>query len=345
MLPGLGMSGRSLDEDKQFLQLQLQAIFDNSYDALMLFDSEKKNIVRVNQRALEMFEMDESTLVGRKGIDLHKIYPSEQYLQKIRLDLLTAGSHQSEVLYKTGRGNEFWGSLSVRAINISGKKYQMIRITDITTSHQVNEKLKASLQEKEVLLAEIHHRVKNNLAVISGLLGLQSTYISDEQARKLFAESRDRIHSMALIHDKLYQHESFAQINFCVYINDLVHHIRSSYLSEEKNIEFLITCKDIFLDIKNAVPCGLILNELITNACKHAFPDRTEGEIRIVCTRMGEKFTMMVADNGIGFELEPALEKSDSLGLTLINALAGQLNGDVKTTCHDGTAFYLAFEV
>jgi two-component sensor histidine kinase len=289
--------------------------------------------------------MTEEQLVGRFGLDLHKNYPSEKERAEMRLAIAGTGTYQSEVLYKTGKGNEFWGSLALREISIRGSKFHIVRVTDITAQHESNEKVKSALHEKEVLLAEIHHRVKNNLAVVSGLLGLQATYVKDEQARSLFEESRSRIHSMAIIHDKLYQHETFATIDFSSYINDLVSHIKKLYNNIGTKVSFEIVCNDIYLDIKNAVPCGLILNELISNSFKHAFPGREEGLVKIVCTRMGERFTMMVSDDGVGYDMDKALQNPTSLGLTLISALAGQVNGNLKTTFHQGTAFYLSFEV
>jgi PAS domain S-box-containing protein len=333
-----------LDVDNMFLQLQLRAIFDSSYDALFLVDNEKRRIIKVNRRATELFEMSENDLMGKYGLDLHKNTPQEKELNEIRSSLATAGQYQSEILYGTGKGNEFWGAIAIRQITIRAKKYQVVRITDITEQHEINERLKSSLHEKEILLAEIHHRVKNNMAVISGLLGVQSSYVKDEQARTLFEESRNRIHSMALIHDKLYQHEAFAKIDFCAYIGDLVSYIRSSYDPGTSDITFSVSCNDIYLDIKQAVPCGLILNELISNAYKHAFKDKEKGEIKVACTKMGERFTMMVSDNGKGFDLMTALEAPSSLGLTLINGLIEQVSGAVKGSHHDGTAFYLSFE-
>lgn len=334
-----------LDTDNLFLQHQLRAIFDNSHDALFLVEAAERKIIKANKRAAELFETTEADLIGKQGIDFHKRPLTADELHIIRWTIANTGAYYSETLYKTEKGNEFWGSIAIKQITIAGKKYQMVRITDITDRYQTNEKLIASLQEKEILLAEIHHRVKNNMAVISGLLGIQSSYVKDEQAKKLFEESRNRIHSMALIHDKLYQHETFAKIDFCAYINDLVTYIKDSYDPGKATVKFDSTCNDIFLDIKYAVPCGLILNELISNAYKHAFEGREEGEIKIVCTKMGERFTMMVSDNGIGYDIETALEKPASLGLTLINGLVGQVNGQVKTTSHQGTSFYLSFEV
>lgn len=335
-----------LDNTNLFLQYQLKAIFDNSHDAIFLADTNKREIIKANHRAVELFEVNsENDLIGKFGLDLHKNKLSETELHQIRFALKSSGYYQGEVLYKTAKGNQFWGALAITIININSKNYQAVRITDITTQYEISAKLKSSLHEKEILLAEIHHRVKNNMAVISGLLGLQSSYIENEQAKKLFEECRNRIHSMALIHDKLYQHETFAKIDFGAYINDLVNHIKESYNPTNSEIKFSIVCNEIYLDIKHAVPCGLILNELISNAYKHAFKGREKGEIKIVCTKMGEKFTMMVSDNGFGFDMENELIDPKSLGLTLIQALVGQISGSVKTTFHDGTAFYISFEV
>ena len=335
---------RTLDADKLFLENQLAIIFDNSFDAIFLVDAKARKIIKANQRAAELFEMDSTDdLYGIMGIGFHKEVASEEFINNMQLSLISTGKFEAEILYKTKKGGEFWGALAIRMINIKGSSYQSVRVTDITPKKKVEQQVQAALKEKEVLLAEIHHRVKNNLAVISGLLGLQASYLEDEQVKKLFEESRNRIHTMALIHDKLYQYEALAKINFCAYINDLVDHIKESYMISE--IHFSVTCNDIFLDIKNAVPCGLILNELISNACKHAFVGVKEGEIKIVCTKMGEKFTMAVSDNGVGFDMESALKKPNSLGLTLISALSDQVGGSVKTSHDHGTAFYISFEV
>ncbi|MCW3104741.1 MAG: hypothetical protein JWO09_3181 [Bacteroidetes bacterium] len=338
-------SARKLDESNELLQQQLQAIFENSYDALFLVDWKKRKIIKVNQRAVELFEMDSpDEFYESYGIDLHKETPDEPEMEMMRNALNTKGLYEGEVLYKTKTGKEFWGALAIKLVTIGTERYQSVRVTDITVEKKAKAHVEASLHEKEILLSEIHHRVKNNMAVISGLLGLQSGYVEDERSRLLFEESRNRIHSMALIHDKLYQHETFARIDFNAYCNDLINYIRTSYNNTTAKITYSITCNDVMVDIKNAVPCGLILNELISNAYKHAFSGRTEGEIKIVCTKMGGKFTMMVSDNGIGFNAEEVIEQPVSLGLTLITALVAQVNGTMKATNKNGTTYYISFE-
>lgn len=336
---------RRLDESNELLQQQFQSIFENSFDALFLVDWKKRKIIKANKRAKELFEMDsEEEFYSMYGLDLHHEQPNEPELERIRNALQVGGLYEGEVLYRTKKGNQFWGALAIKSVQIGKEKYQSVRVTDITVDKKAKAHVEASLHEKELLLSEIHHRVKNNMAVISGLLGLQSSHLEDETLRSLFEESRNRIHSMALIHDKLYQHETFARIDFNAYCNDLINYIRSSYNTARTDIRYSITCNDIFIDIKYAVPCGLILNELISNAHKHAFRGRKEGEIRVVCTKMGGKLTMMVSDNGIGFNAEQTLVSPVSLGLTLITALVEQLNGTLKAVNKSGTTYYISFE-
>lgn len=345
IISGYDRTERRLDEDNELLQQQFQSIFENSFDALFLVDWKKRRIVKANKRAKELFEMDsEEEFYSFYGTDLHYESLSQGELDKMRFSLEKNGSYEGEVLYKTKKGNQFWGALAIKSVEIGREKYQSVRVTDITVDKMAKAHVEASLHEKEILLSEIHHRVKNNMAIISGLLGLQSSHVEDEKLRSVFEESRNRIHSMALIHDKLYQHETFARIDFNAYCNDLINYIRDSYDTEETKITYSLTCNDIFIDIKYAVPCGLILNELISNAHKHAFKDRAGGGIRVVCTKMSGKFTMMVSDNGIGFDAERVLEQPVSLGLTLITALVGQVNGTLKAVNKAGTTYYISFE-
>lgn len=336
---------QKLDENNELLQQQLQAIFENSFDAMFLVEGTSRKIIKANNRAIELFQMDsEEEFKSTFGTEFHKQQPTAFELEKTQKALNTVGVYKEEILYKTKKGNEFWGALAIKMVEIGLKKYQSVRVTDITIEKKAKAHMEASLQEKELLLSEIHHRVKNNMAVISGLLGLQSSYVENEGLKLLFEESRNRIHSMALIHDKLYQHETFARIDFNAYCNDLVNYIRSSYNDTDATITYSISCNDVFIDIKNAVPCGLIVNELISNSYKHAFKGRENGEIKIVCTQMGGKFTMMVSDNGIGFESEKILEQPVSLGLTLISALVDQVSGTIKVSGKEGTTYYISFE-
>ncbi len=217
--------------------------------------------------------------------------------------------------------------------------------TDITESKQAKNQLLDSLREKEVLLKEIHHRVKNNLYVISSLLNLQSNYIEDEAAISLFQDSQNRIQTMAMIHEQLYQSNDLAQIDFTEYIKKLINNLFLSYNNSTKNIKSTIKVASIKLNLETAIPCGLLINELITNCFKHAFPDRDYGEIKIQLEVSNHsKMYLTVADNGIGLPPNLNWEESPSLGLRLVRILTQQLDGNLQlTTSSSGTSFCLIF--
>ncbi|HWY37930.1 MAG TPA: histidine kinase dimerization/phosphoacceptor domain -containing protein, partial [Bacteroidia bacterium] len=259
---------RQLDKDKGTLSAQVESIFNNSVDALFLVDWTHRKIIKANKSAVDLFEAGkEETFFSKYGFDLHKTYPTGEEIAGIKEQIEKDGIYEDEILYKTFKGNEFWGSISVKAISVNGQKYQSIRVTDITEQKKIKEQTASSLKEKELLLAEIHHRVKNNLAIISALINLQVENLKDDESKAIFEETKDRIYSMALIHNQLYQNNSFAQIEFAQYINNFCSYLSKSYQTNP-NVEILERTEKVFLDIKTAIPCALILNELITNAFK-----------------------------------------------------------------------------
>jgi two-component sensor histidine kinase/CheY-like chemotaxis protein len=211
---------------------------------------------------------------------------------------------------------------------------------------QSEDQIRAALKEKEVLLKEIHHRVKNNLQVISSLLKLQSRNIKDEGVLEIFKESQNRVRSMSLIHEKLYRSKDFTNIDFNGYIQDLVGGLFLSYTADTGKIVLKKDVEDISLGVETAIPCGLIINELVSNALKHAFPDGREGEIKIALHSSDEnKIQLTISDNGIGIPKDFDIKKTDSLGLHLVNILAeDQLKGNVKMDTAKGTKFQFEFK-
>lgn len=203
----------------------------------------------------------------------------------------------------------------------------------------------ALLKEKEALLKEIHHRVKNNLAIISELLYFQSGLYEDPQFSRVFQSSRDRIKSMALIHETLYQSHDFAKIGSAGYIDNLVEHLTSAYGSGENSIRLEVQTDNIPLDIDTAIPCGLIINELVTNAFKHAYPTGRGGKITIVF-RVGDhnRVTLMVGDNGPGLSRDLDIENTTSIGLRLVDILVRQLEAAITIERNGGTRFIITFE-
>ncbi len=220
-------------------------------------------------------------------------------------------------------------------------------IRDITERKKAEERIKASLEEKEVLLKEIHHRVKNNLQVISSLLKLQSGYIEDERYAEMFKESQERVKSMALVHEKLYQSEDLARIDFAGYIESVVEELRRSYRSERAGIGIKTEVENIRLGVDYAIPCGLIINELVSNSLKHAFPQGEGGEVRIAMRQVGEdEVELEVSDNGIGLPESVGVRNAESLGLRLVSMLAeDQLVGEMELDRSEGTKFRIRFRV
>ena len=208
------------------------------------------------------------------------------------------------------------------------------------------QQIQMSLKEKEILLKEIHHRVKNNLQIISSLLNLQSGYVEDQQALASFKESQSRIKSMALIHEKLYQSENSLQINFAEYVQQLVVNLFRVYGVDPATVALKVQVENILLGVDTAIPCGLILNELVSNCLKHAFPPGRSGEVNVSLIRVPDqnnKLALTVQDNGVGFPKHIDFSNSKSLGLQLVNTLAAQLKGDVKLYCNAVTKFNIEF--
>lgn len=218
---------------------------------------------------------------------------------------------------------------------------------DITERKRIEAEIRASLHEKEALLKEIHHRVKNNLQVIASMLNLQSVHLDDAQAQIVLQESQNRVIAMATIHEKLYQSKNLARIDFGAYIHDLTAQLLSGYMGNDHTIQLEVVAEDIWLSVNTAVPCGLILNELVSNALKHAFlADQTNKLIKIRFHRIADnRVRLYVADNGVGIASRNNPQQTNTLGLQLVYTLVGQLGGSLKVENRNGAIFELAFPI
>jgi PAS domain S-box-containing protein len=226
----------------------------------------------------------------------------------------------------------------------NGERQYQALYRDITERKRAEEVIRASLREKEVLLREIHHRVKNNMQVISSLFNLQAGYIKDEEALRILKEGQTRIRSMALVHEKLYQSGDLSKIDLAGYIQSLSAHLFHVYLVDPNQVRLETEFEDVPLDINTALPCGLILNELISNALKHAFPAGRKGVLMIRLRRGKDgAVELRIADNGVGFPKRLDFRRTESLGLQIVNLLVGQLEGTIKLAGKNGTAFTVAF--
>jgi two-component sensor histidine kinase len=215
---------------------------------------------------------------------------------------------------------------------------------DITERMQTERALAAALAAKEVLLQEVHHRVKNNLQIISSLLNMQAELLSDPSLKEVLLESRHRVESMAMIHERLYSTDDIDQLDFREYVEALARELFSAYAANSSPVRLRLELEPVSLELSQAIPCGLILNELVSNCLKHAFPNQRPGELLIAlhCSD-DDRVTLKVADNGIG--LPPGLDwhKSKNLGLRIVKILARQLRGNVHQESGTGGDFSLIF--
>ncbi len=210
---------------------------------------------------------------------------------------------------------------------------------------EAEEYLKKSLAEKDVLLREVHHRVKNNMQIISSILSMQSRNIDEPRLKEVLQESQNRIHSMALIHENLYNHKSLANIMFSSYIKSLTGNIARTYSSQQENIQFDYQIDDAYLPMDIAIPCGLIINELISNSFKYAFVNKSNGIISIHFKNVKEdEFMLTVSDNGVGIPAEVNIFKTKSLGMKILHKLVQQIDGEIKSDFTNGTKFIINFK-
>jgi len=215
---------------------------------------------------------------------------------------------------------------------------------DITEAKKSEERLKASLEEKELLLREVHHRVKNNLQIISSLLKLQSRYVGEKSIQNVLDDIENRLQSMALIHEKLYQSKDLSRIDLKSYLDSLVSHLFQVVGTDSTRITLKKSVQQIELGVEIALPCGLILNELVSNCLKHAFPGGGQGEIQISVKSVEGKIELMVADNGIGTPISTDISNVKTLGLRLVHALVNQLHGELTIDNAKGTCFKIVFQ-
>ena len=219
-------------------------------------------------------------------------------------------------------------------------------LLDITERKRAENKIKASLKEKEVLLREIHHRVKNNLQVVSSMLNMQVRKATEKNVIKSLLDTRSRIQTMSLIHAQLYQSENFEQVEMGTTIRKMVSSMLQIYAEAKKNITSAVTAEGVILPISHAIPCGLIINELVSNALKHAFKGMTEGSVEISMRELaGDKIKLTVKDNGVGIPEEMDIYKTDTIGLKIVRTLAEeQLKGKMGLIQNKGTEIYVEFD-
>jgi PAS domain S-box-containing protein len=325
-----------------------RSLFENASDAIILVDS-ADNVTSWNISAERMFGWTAEEAIGKRNTQL--IVPGD-LVQDKDLFIYQAKSGRSVSGIETVRirkdGTRLEVSLTISPIRDANQNvigYSSI-IRDISERKRTEDQIKQSLKEKEILLREIHHRVKNNMQIISSLLRLQSGYVKEEKYLEMFKESQNRIISMSLIHENIYQSNDFSRIDFKDYVTDMVDGLFQAYGFDDGRIALDVDAGDALLNIDSAIPCGLIINELVTNSLKYAFPDGRGGEIKIALHKMGDaEIELIVGDNGIGFPLDKDFLKTESLGLQLVTLLVNtQLEGEINLDRSKGTEFRIKFK-
>jgi len=313
----------------------------------ILIDDKEGNLKYFNDRLCEIFGYEREELEGKTILTL--VHPEDRetviHLHRSRVSgNKVKSSYEFKGIKKDGTAL----FCEVDAVVLREKK-QVIGtcsyIRDITESKKDKMRLHDSLREKEVLLREVHHRVKNDMQVISSLLALQAANIEDEDIQEIFRESRGRIKTMAMVYEELYGSEELSKVDFSKYIDSLAHYLFQSFGIDSEKVVLKKDVKEIFLDINTAIPLGLLLNELISNSLKHSFLDKEKGEVRVTLVKAGdEQLKLIVSDNGVGVKNKIDLNKPGSFGLQLVKMLTEQLHGDMKIESNKETSFIITFK-
>lgn len=323
-------------------------VLENMSEGIIVLDDNNR-ILDMNSAALNMTGLNLNQSIGQPAANnLSALLAPVEELLELSNGHLEANNHveahkEKEVLAE--RDNRYY-NLSVSPIyGMRGDlKARILLIQDITDRKQAEDRIIASLKEKEVLLKEIHHRVKNNLQIISALLSLQSSYITDDDIIKIFSDSQNRIKSMALVHENLYRSKDLEQVDFNEYINQLASHLSQSYRDLADKIDFKVNSENVYLNINTAIPCGMIINELVSNSFKHAFPDGQRGEVSIDLSSDDDGFRLVVSDNGVGIKGDLNINESKTLGFRLISTLVKQIDGRMSFDTIKGTKFEIRFK-
>jgi PAS domain S-box-containing protein len=325
---------------------RFRGLLESAPDGIVVVDANGV-IVVVNSQAERMFGYTREELLGQH-IELlvpKRFRPRHEgdrsaYASDPHTRPMGAGR---ALMGLTRNGEEFPVEISLSPLRTEQGVLVMSIIRDITDRRRAEELIQASLREKEALLREIHHRVKNNLQITSSLLRLQSRQIEDPATRALFDATQDRIRSMALVHEKLYQSTNLSRIDFGEYVKTLGGLLLNSFGVDASTVRLEVDGNGVYLNIDVAVPCGLIVNELLSNALKHAFHDGRGGTIRIGIESDDTRCRLTIADDGVGIPPAMNVDSSPTLGLRLVRGLVEQIGGTIHTVTSRGTDYRISF--
>mgnify|MGYP001791287311 CR=1 FL=1 len=333
-------------------QLNSRHMLDQILDAAdvgICVTNDQGRFVRVNKAYCAIYGYSEQELIGQPFTivlpeNIHK------YAETLHREYLAGETEESngewQVLDKQGNQKDVYVTAG-RLTTEDGQQYKITTVTDVTERKQDVRKLTQALDEKDSYAREIHHRVKNNINIISGLLYLQAEKVKDRPfVYDLFHESISRIKSLSLIHEQLYRNDNYTSINLKEYVHSLVGNVESTFRDKAQQISIIQEISAIPLDVDKAIACGLVINEVLPNSYKYAFTvdkNHSSAQIRIQAYAEDEAMHIIINDNGVGLPAEFDLEKSNSLGFQLIANLTRQLNGKLELSSREGTKMHLQF--
>jgi PAS domain S-box-containing protein len=323
---------------------RFRTIIETAQEAIFLKDRDLRYTL-VNPAMAALFGAPAADLIGRTDAELFGREDAVGIAADDRRVL--AGEIVREERSRSVQGKTYIFSITkVPMRNETGETTGICGIAhDMTERKQMEEALRLSLQEKEVLLKEIHHRVKNNMQIVSSILNLQAGSVKDPAALECLRGSQSRIRSMALVHEKLYRSSDFSRIDFGEYVRSLVTALFQSCRTDSNQVRLDFKAEAVFLDINTAIPCGLVTNELIVNALKYAFPEGRSGVVKIRLRPLGkDEYRLVISDNGVGFPKDLDFRNTESLGMQLVTLLVGQLDGTIDLKRKGGTTFDIVFK-
>ena len=329
---------------------KISSIFNSSAMIIWSVD-ERMHLVSFNEKfAREFFRwFGKEVSIGTDMLAVlegHVKREAFENYRKIVKRVFQGNPEQFEGVVYTTSGKKIWLESFYRPMYSGNKKVSEMSCMahDITDKKTIEYQMRESIREKEILLQEVHHRVKNNLQVISSILNLQSSYVKDDKSLSILRESQNRIKSMSFIHESLYQTRDFSKIEFTGYIQSLVTNLIHTYHIRSSEIELKTDFEKNFLELDQAIPCGLIVNELISNSLQYAFKGRNKGEIFVGFKEDNGKFTLRLADNGVGLPENVDFKNTETLGLQLVNTLADQLDACISVDNESGTDYLITFD-
>jgi PAS domain S-box-containing protein len=323
-------------------QERLRATLESIGDAIVIIE-QNGEIVWANRRAMTTFDLREGDLCYRVFHD------EDRHCQVCGMKKTLTDGHvrQEEEGLKVAGGSEaVFLTATAPMYDLDGNVTRVVKsFKDITKLKETERVVRQSLAEKEHLIKEVHHRVKNNLQAVSGLLELQARKSQDPWAKKIIQDSQNRIVSMALIHEKLYEMQPLERIDFGDYVSSVCEHLASIYRVREKGIDLVMSHDHVFLNVDTAIPCGLIVTELISNSFKHAFPAGANGKVEVEVTRSGDNQLMItIRDNGVGMDAPQPTPGDGSLGLKLVQSYVELLSGIMQIDHDDGVCYRIFFK-